>query len=323
MSDPERLSGAMAHPVDLLPEFVAGRLPLAVAAGVRAHLDSCPTCATELAAWRAVSDATRARATQFAPAADLADRVADRIAAEERIARAGRSWSPQTGLRARFGRQARWLAAFVAGQVPIVRREIWSASVLVFILGAAISMLDRGSVPGVALALFAPLAAALGIALVYGHDNDPSLELALATPVSPRQVVLARLTLVMAWDLALALAASGAVVVLNGRPDAFMTLVGLWLGPMLLLGCFSLVLSLLIGTSAALTVAGFIWLARAMELADAANPQRLGVVGQALSQVLDVVWQTSPLTLALAAVAVAAALALAPVRSGLDRVGAD
>jgi hypothetical protein len=292
------------HPTSALPDLVAGRLPGATAAEVRSHLDSCPACAGELASWRAIADAARARATL--PPADLADRIAGRIAAERRTTHSG------------FRARARWLVAFVWGQVPIVRREIWSASALILVIGAAVSLVPPGdSAPGAALALAAPLAAALGIALVYGHENDPALELALATPTSPRLVVLARLTLVLAWDLALTLAASLAVVASAGRPDALAGLVGLWLGPMLLLGCLSLTLSLLVGTTPAIGVAGFIWLMRAAELADLANPQRLGSLGAGLGQVLGAFWQTSPLTLALAAIAVLAAVAVTPARSGL------
>jgi hypothetical protein len=301
---------ATDHPTNALPDLVAGRLPEATSAEVRHHLDSCTACSVELASWRAIAAAARARASS--PSLDLADRIAGRIAAEQRTVRPG------------FRARARWLAAFVRGQVPIVRREIWSASALILVIGAAISLVPaRGSAPGSALALLAPLAAALGIALIYGHENDPALELALATPTSPRLVVLARLTLVLGWDLALALGASVAVVLSTGRPDGLAGLVGLWLGPMLLLGCLSLSLSVLIGTTPALGVAGFIWLMRAAELADLANPQRFGSPGAGLSQILGILWQTSPLTLALAAVTVLVALALAPARSGLDPVAAE
>lgn len=58
--------------------------------------------------------------------------------------------------------------------------------------------------------------AAVGLALVYGPEVDPGLELALATPTAPRSVLLARMTLVFAYDLGLALAANAVVLAVRG-----------------------------------------------------------------------------------------------------------
>jgi hypothetical protein len=291
------------HPLDLLAELVAGTSPAAEAARVKAHVDGCRACTAELAAWRAAAGSLRERAVLAIPSPDLPDRIARRIAAASAV---------EAGLGSRARRRATWLVSLVLAQVPVVRRDIWPASSVVIAIGAGISLVPGAGGTGGALALFAPLAAAIGIAMIYGQENDPSLELALATPVSPRLVVIARLVLVFAFDLALAVAASLALAAVDG-PAIAAPLIGLWLGPMLLLGCLSLALSLIVGTPVAIVVAGAIWAIRALEVTDS----RLIRDFAGLSQAIDAVWQTSVLTLVSAAAILAIAVAVAPRREGL------
>jgi hypothetical protein len=297
------------HPLGLLPEFVAGRLSAVESDRVRRHLDGCSDCRLELRAWQETSAAARER---YGPAAvavpeRLAELVVGRVA-EEAAARRSR---PALPLRHRL----RWLGQLVASQVPLVRREIWPASTVVMAIGAAVSLTTAGrggAIPGTALALLAPLAAALGIATIYGEENDPALELALASPTSPRLIVLARLVLVLAWDLGLAAAASMVLAVANG-PAVFVPLVSLWLGPMLLLGCLALFLSLFIHSSLAIAAASVLWIARALEVA---GPTPLHDLG-GFTAVLDAIWQTSPSTVTIALLLLCAAVALIPSREPL------
>lgn len=303
--DPKAKTPPPGHPLELLPDFVAGRLAPEDSAAVRGHLDRCGDCRVELAAWRGISTATR---DGYGPSAvavpdGLMSRVVDRVA-EEAAAGATRRSSRYRGFV--------WLARFVAAQTPLVRREIWPASAVVMAIGAALSLIvgsSGGEVPGTALALLAPFAAAIGIAMIYGQENDPALELALATPTSPRLVVVARLVVVLAWDLVLAVAATLVLAIANG-PSVFMPLVSLWLGPMLLLGCLTLVLSLFVHSSLAIVATSILWIVRALEVAGEVRLHDLG----GLTTVVDAVWQTSPLTLALALLLLAVALFLTPYR---------
>ncbi len=293
------------HPLDLLPDFVNGRLGADEARDVRSHLDSCAECRTELRGWQEVAEAAQA----FSPRSvslpsGLASRVADAVARES----ADAALAPRPGLAARL----RWLGHFVGAQGPLVRREIWPASTVVMLIGAAISLIEDGGgsgVPGAALSLLAPLAAAIGIAMIYGQENDPALELTLATPTSPRLVVVARLVVVLAWDLGLALAASAILAILDG-PAVFMPVVSTWLGPMLLLGCLALLLSLFVHSSLAIGGSMVLWLARAVA---ATGEPHVGNLG-GLTDVLNAAWQTSPLTLGLALLLLAAAVFLTPYR---------
>jgi len=109
------------------------------------------------------------------------------------------------------------------------------------------------------LELLAPVVAAAGIAFLYGPEQDPSLELALATPTSPRLVLLARLTLVFGYDLALGLLVSLALALAGQAPDGLWQLILQWLGPMLLLSAISLWISQGLGVLPATFVPLTLW----------------------------------------------------------------
>jgi hypothetical protein len=308
-SDARASRDVSAHPLDSLAELAACTLEPERAARVRAHLAGCESCSAELRAWAAIAGATRDRAARKSPAALSAD-LPDRIAA--RIAAATSGPQRRGTILDRPRRRLTWLVEFALAQVPVVRHDIWAASAVVMAIGAGVSLVPFRGGPGDTLGLFAPLAAAIGIAMIYGQENDPSIEVALATPVSPRLVVVARLVDVLAFDLVLALAASLLLASVDGS-GLVLPIVGLWLGPMLLLGCLSLMLSLIVGTPGAILVAGGLWLLRGLEVSDGTVAQRMG----GLVGLVDPIWQTSFLTVGLAAVAFCVAMVLAPRAGGL------
>ena len=161
----------------------------------------------------------------------------------------------------------------LCAQVPLVRREIWSASAAIIAIGCLLTLSLRTGSAGI-LVFMAPLIAAASVAMIYGPENDPALELALATPTSPRQILLARLCLVFGYDLLLALAASLALVWAGGLAYALGDLVLSWLGPMAFLSALALALSVCIGANNAATAAILAWLARwgAYDLANGGGP---------------------------------------------------
>lgn len=138
------------------------------------------------------------------------------------------------------------LVGLLQAQLRVVRREIWLASGMVWLLGLLVTLafqqpLTDGTLPFV---LLAPLGAALGVAFIYGPAVDPALELELALPVSPRRVLLARLVLVFGFNLLLGLAGSGLLAAL--RTDiSFGPLVQTWLAPMACLSAVALLLTTL------------------------------------------------------------------------------
>ena len=139
-----------------------------------------------------------------------------------------------------------WFLLLLRAQMRIVRREIWAASALMMTLGMFVTLstfAPSASDETLPLVFMAPIVAAIGVAFLYGHEVDPAFEIELATPVSPRLVLLARLALVFALDLALGLLASGVLAVLRFDID-FWPMVSAWLAPMAFLSALAFLLTI-------------------------------------------------------------------------------
>ncbi len=227
-----------------LPFFAAGSLEPGRRDAVASHLHGCADCRRELAIWSAAGSyiATIDRALPAPPADALEGALATIRADAARVSIPARLW------------------LIIKSQVPLVRREIWLASALVIIMGCALSLgLHRGSPEF--LVVLAPIVSAAGVAMIYGTDNDPALELTLATPTAPRQVLLTRLFLVFGYDLILAIAGSAVLATWGAWSGALGELVMSWLAPMTFLSALALVLSVWIGAGNAAVVSFFIWAA--------------------------------------------------------------
>jgi hypothetical protein len=182
------------------------------------------------------------------PPAEETDRLVQTLAAALPTRRATRSWSALW-----------WL---LRAQMRVVQQEIWLASALVMALGLFVTLTNPHDtlLEEAPFVLIAPLVAALGIAFLYGPAAEPAMEIELATPVSPRLVVLARLLLVFAFDLALALLSSVALIVAQSNWSLW-PLVSVWLAPMTFLAALAFLLSMifsepLIGAAICLTLWG-------------------------------------------------------------------
>jgi hypothetical protein len=139
--------------------------------------------------------------------------------------------------------------------------------------------------------------------LIYGPEIDPSLEVALATPTSPRLILLARLTLVSGYDLLLTLVATAGLVPL-GRGGFASTLSFEWLGPMLFLSALALILSLRLGPTVAASMALILWMVRVF----VASGAGLGVLNGQETSLIVQAWSTNAVTLAGAAILTALAV---------------
>src|SRR5262249_37530550 len=95
------------------------------------------------------------------------------------------------------------------------------------------------------LGVAAPLVTAIGVAFLYGPEQDPGLELTLGTPTSPRLILLCRLALVFGYTFALALAVTLLLLLMRAAP--FSLVISVWLVPMLLLAGLSLLASVTLG----------------------------------------------------------------------------
>ena len=291
------------HVKDLLPAHANGTLGPRDEEKVLEHLRGCPSCRTELASWEVVRGATAQRSEALAPLPDgVMAQVWERVGEDAAAERRRRQW--EAGARLSLAWQ------LLLAQAPLVRRGLWASSAFTMALGCVVALLIVGPAHGgTMLAVFAPVVAAVGVAFLYGPENDPSLELALATPTPPRFVLLARLVLVYGYDLALALVAT-AVLVLAKDGVGVWALISLWIGPMLFLSALALLLSLLFGANVAILVAMGLWGARLLAESGAGSGRfRTGAAS------LEALWRADVLLLLLAALLFAAAFLYAP-RSG-------
>lgn len=284
------------HPGNKLPAFLNRTLDAAEMSAVRAHLAACPACRRELAEWEAIASAAGLLAA--APPPVLVPTAVWTAIGDVRPA----------------GQPVRsaWRPALLAwqvllGQIPLVRGAIWTASAVTMFAGCLVAVLLSNAVEaGLVLAMVAPLVAAMGVAFIYGPENDPGLELSLATPTPPQLVLAARLTLVYGFDLALAVLAA-LVLAVQGGTD-LVPLISLWLGPMLFLSALTLVLSLLWGSAVAIVATMALWLLRLSVALDAGRSLELGV----FTELGETFWRRTPLLIALTVLLLLVALVCAP-----------
>ena len=272
--------------MDRLPQYAAGSLPDEDRRKLEHHLSGCPDCRADLALWGAVASQVSAANREIRLPAGLVDRALAKVHSQPKPCPVFlRAWQ------------------LLRAQAPLVQRELWPASAAVIAIGLVLGIIMRNT--GV-IRVLAPLVAAASLAVLYGPEHDPAMELALATPTSPWKVLLARLTLVFGYNLALGLTASlGLLAILPA--DLLGELILGWLGPMTFLSAIALVLSLWVGTGNAVTVAYMIWLVQFLPSRILQIPAISNTFGTALTRYQEF-WQTPLLLLLLSALLVAAAL---------------
>jgi hypothetical protein len=202
--------------------------------------------------------------------------------------------------------------ALLTMEARLLHPAVWPASALVMATGAFFVM-AQGRAAGDVLSLVASLVALAGLAMAYGPEHDDAFELVAATPVSPRVILLARVTLVFGYDLALALLASAATTALPQDSPSWglMSLITAWLGPMAMLAALSLLLSVCWNPAGAMGTGLAIWFLHAMTTT--------GLPG---TEGLRDFWTTSPLTIGLALAMAVAAVAAAGTGEPIRRVRA-
>jgi hypothetical protein len=101
--------------------------------------------------------------------------------------------------------------------------------------------------------IIAPLIAAGSLSLLFGPEHDPAHELTLSTPTSSWKLLLARLSIVSAYNLMLAIIAM-LILMIAFPPGLLGTLALGMLAPMAFLSALALLLSIWIGTSNAIAI---------------------------------------------------------------------
>jgi Putative zinc-finger len=278
------------HCPDALAEYAAGVLAGPERTAIEAHLLDCASCRAALVDWTAVAEA------MTAPAGTPPE---PRSIVRTTLTQAALAPQPPPARRRRVAFAGQLLLA----ELRLARPSVWLASVLVMACAVALALTAGNGAGATVLSLVAPLLAVAGVAGVYGPERDPAFEALAVTATSPRVVLLARVTLVFAYDLALAVAAS-AVIHLGTPRVGLADLVAGWLGPMALLSVLSLLLAMWVGPNVSMAVAASLWVLRALTIG---IPQ---LEDRWLAAAMRQVWATNPGTLAATLSLLAAAVLL-------------
>ncbi len=162
-----------------------------------------------------------------------------------------------------------WIFEVIFLQGMLARPSFWLASAFISALGMLVAIFSLPGNEAIMLRLVGPLLAALGVAGAFRSVRLNMLEIELSCPASALRLTIARLVLVLSYDLVLGLAVSAGLVLLNGQEghtgDAgllvpVLTTVWHWFAPLLLVAGLALLLSLRLPaeTAAGLAYAGWL-----------------------------------------------------------------
>lgn len=152
------------------------------------------------------------------------------------------------------------LLATARTQVSLFGLAFWLVSALVTLLGAAVVL--SGAAPagqGVVLRASGPLLAYLGTVIAFRGLGERVLEFELVCPPSPVQLALARLVIVLGYDLGLGLVLF--LALWAGGAAQVLALMLSWFMPLLLVAGLALLLSLRLPVQVAAALAYGSWLA--------------------------------------------------------------
>lgn len=166
-------------------------------------------------------------------------------------------------LRARRTERGGELTAFLdtaLAQVELVRPAFWLTSAALTGLGLVIALLAVHHSQALILRVMGPLLAVLALTQALRGLRLRVLELELSCPLSPARLILARLVIVLGYDLGLGLLMS-VVLGAGAGQTPLPALVLHWLAPLLLVAGVALLLSSRLRSDLALTLTYSGWLA--------------------------------------------------------------
>ncbi len=163
-------------------------------------------------------------------------------------------------IRERLMRRNRLVAllATAQAQVSVLRFTFWGLSLLIVLVGAIIELSAPNALAALWLRALAPLLAYLSVASAFRGVRLHTLEWELACPPSALQIIIARLVVVLGYDVGLGLLLS--LVIWAQGSESFLLVTLYWLVPLLLVAGLALVLSLWFSVLSATALAYSGWL---------------------------------------------------------------
>lgn len=151
--------------------------------------------------------------------------------------------------RARLRDELERLVLLAATQATVLRLGFWMGSAAVMLVGVLVLLAAPDLNRSLVLLLAGPLLSYLGTAAGFRGQALRVLEFEFACPVTPRQLTLARLLVIVGYQAAVGVALSGLLNAAGGGPWTTVTL--LWLAPMLAGTGATLLASLRLGVARA------------------------------------------------------------------------
>ncbi len=170
------------------------------------------------------------------------------------------AFSPvRQAIRERRQHRISYLLDIARAQVSLFGLAFWLVSALVTLLGAAVVLSKLRLDQEMVLRASGPLLAYLGTIVAFRGRKVRVLELELVCLPSPLQLAIARLVIVLGYDIGLSFALS--LLLWAGGSGQVLALTLAWLMPLLLVAGLALLLSLCLSVQAAASLAYGGWLA--------------------------------------------------------------
>ncbi len=151
------------------------------------------------------------------------------------------------------------LLKLVTPQINIFEKSFWLATFILMIVGVLASPFSPDRVSS--LVFVAPLLAAMGTCYAFRGVGDGTNDLERTCPVNQVSLVLARLLLVVSYDIFLGLVAS--LMLWQWQPGlALGQMIFSWLAPLLFLTGLALILTIRLGALPGSGLTLFVWIAQ-------------------------------------------------------------
>jgi len=147
--------------------------------------------------------------------------------------------------------------AAARAQLVIFPVGFWFVSALVLAVGVGLIALGLDPSRSLIFDLIGPLLAYVGMESAFSAAGGRVLELELATPISPRQLAVARLVVMLGYEIAVGAGLTLALWLVDG--GALLSLLTTWLMPLFLATGLTLILAARLPVNRAATIVYAIW----------------------------------------------------------------
>ncbi|HHW10395.1 MAG TPA: hypothetical protein GXX29_10510 [Firmicutes bacterium] len=153
------------------------------------------------------------------------------------------------------------LFAMVVPQMRLLSMSFWLATAVIMFLGGLLTspaLFERYHIAP--LFIVAPLLAALGVAFAFRSYNSRVAAWEQSCPITPMQLVIGRLSVVVAYDIILGMISS-LFTAWQGLPAPLVMIICAWLLPLIAFAAILLLFTIHLDSKSAAAIGVLIWLA--------------------------------------------------------------